>query len=64
MVALGFKELSPLFDRRLHNRIVIFCEGYVGTIRFEEVLIDMKAGTKGFERCFEPLNPIILRCAV
>ena len=34
MVALGFKKLSPLFDRRFHNRIVIFREGYVGATRF------------------------------
>jgi hypothetical protein len=35
---------------------------YVWTIRFEKVLIDMESRTKGFERCFEPFNPIILGC--
>ena len=52
MVALGFKELSPLIDRCLHDRVVIRCEWDVRAIRFEEVLVDVEAWAKRFERRF------------
>jgi hypothetical protein len=60
MVTLGFKELPPLIDRCFYNRVVIFCERYVGSIRFEEVLVNMEAWAKGFKRRFQPLHCILL----
>src|SRR5216684_2952788 len=50
MVALGFKELPALVDSCFHNRVVIGCERYVGVVRFEEVLVNMEAWIKCFER--------------
>src|ERR1035438_7703872 len=38
MVAFRFKELPSLLNRRFNNRIVIFGERYVGSIRFEKIL--------------------------
>ena len=64
MVALRFKELSPLVDRRFHNRIVIFCEGYIGAVRFEEVLVNVEAWAKRFECRFQPLHCVLLFRAV
>ena len=64
MVALRFKELPPLVDRRFHNRVVICCERYVGAVRFEEVLVNMEAWAKRFERRFQPLHRILLFRAV
>ena len=64
MVALRFKELPPLVDRCFHNRVVISCERYVRAIRFEEVLVNMEAWAKGFERCLQPLHRILLFRAV
>src|SRR5208283_1048174 len=49
MVALRLKELPPLFNRSFHNRVVISREGYVGPVRLEEILVDVKAGAKGFQ---------------
>ena len=49
MVALRLKELPTLFNRSFHNRVVIFREGYVGPVRLEEILVDVKAGAKGFQ---------------
>src|SRR5229473_339971 len=59
MVAFCFKELSPLFDRCCHNRIVIFCEGYIGAVRFEEVLVNVEAWAKRFECRFQPLHCVL-----
>src|SRR5260370_21582265 len=64
MIALGFKELPPLFDGRFHNRVVVSGERYVGAVRFEEVLVDMEAWAKRFERRFQPLDRILLLRAV
>src|SRR5208282_2304426 len=64
MVALGFKELPPLLDGRFHNRVVVFREGYVGTIRLEQILVDVKAGAEGFQSGFQPLDRILLLRAV
>jgi hypothetical protein len=64
MVALRFKELPPLVDGRFHNRVVICCERYVGAVRFEEVLVNMEAWAKRFERRFQPLHRILLLRAV
>ena len=64
MVTLRFKELPPLVNRCVHNRIVIFCEGYVRAIRFEEVLVNMEAWAKRLEGCLQPLHGILLLRAV
>jgi hypothetical protein len=60
MVALRLEELAALLDGRLHNWIVIAGERYLGTVLFEEVLIDMEAGAEGFERGFQPLHGVLL----
>jgi hypothetical protein len=60
MVTLGFKDLPPLIDRCFHNRVVIFCERYVGSVRFEEVLVNMEAWAKRCKRRFQPLPCILL----
>ncbi len=52
MVSLAFKELSPLIDRCLHNRVVIRCEWDVRSIRLEEILVDVEAWAKRFKRRF------------
>ena len=49
-----------MIDLRLHNRIVIISERNLGTIRFEQVLIDMEARAKQLERSFEPLDSVLL----
>jgi hypothetical protein len=54
MVALGFKELAPLLDGRCHNWVVIFCERYVGPIRFEEILVNVEAWAEGFQSGLQP----------
>ena len=64
MVALRFKELPPLLDGRFHNRVVIFGERYVGPVRFEEVLVNVEAGAKRFQRRLQPLHRILLLRAV
>src|SRR5580700_7538480 len=64
MVALGFKELSSLVDSGLDNGVIICCERYVGAVRFEEVLVNMEAWAKGFQRCLQPLHRILLLRAV
>jgi hypothetical protein len=48
MVALRFKELSPLVDSCFHYRVVISREWYVGTVRLEEILVNVEAGAKRF----------------
>jgi hypothetical protein len=54
------RELSLLIqDLDLRNRVVIFCERYVG-VRFEEVLVNMEAWAKRCERRFQPLHCIVL----
>src|SRR5208282_4310362 len=55
---------TPLFDRCFHNRIVIFCERYIGAVRFEEVLVNVEAWAKRFECCFQPLHCVLLFRAV
>ena len=52
MVALPFKELSPLIDRCIHDRVVIRCEWDVRAIRLEEILVDVEAWAKRFKRRF------------
>src|SRR5579863_6122012 len=64
MVPLRFKELPPLFDRCFYNRVIICCERYVGAVRFEEVLVNMEAWAKGFQRRLQPLHRIFLLRAV
>ncbi len=64
MVALCFKELPPLLDRRFHNRVVVFGEGYVGPVRLEEILVNMEAWAERFQRRFQPLDRILLLRAV
>ena len=64
MVPLRFKELPPLVDRCFDNRVIIFCERYVGAVRFEEVLVNMEAWAKGFQRRLQPLHRILLFRAV
>ena len=64
MVALRFKELPPLVDRRFDNGVIICCERYVGAVRFEEVLVNMEAWAKGFQRRLQPLHCILLFRAV
>src|SRR5208282_2942309 len=59
-VALRLKELSPLFDGRFHNRVVVFGEGYVGPVRLEEILVDVEAGAKRLQRRLQPLYCIFL----
>src|SRR5579864_2362856 len=48
MVALGFKELSPLVDCRFDNGVIIGSERYVGAVRLKEVLVNMEAWAKRF----------------
>jgi hypothetical protein len=64
MVTLGFKELPALIDRRFHNRVVIFREGYVRAIRLEEILVNMEARAKGFQRRLQSLHRVLLLRAV
>src|ERR1700685_4029880 len=60
MVPLRFKELPSLVDGRLDNGVIIGCERYVGAVRFEEVLVNMEAWAKGFQRRLQPLHCILL----
>src|ERR1700722_15415356 len=64
MVALGFKELPALVERGFDNGVIICCEGYVGAVRFEEILVNMEAWAKRFEGRFQPLHRILLLRAV
>jgi len=48
MVPLRFKELPSLVDSGFDNGVIIFCERYVGAVRFEEVLVNVEAWAKGF----------------
>ncbi len=64
MVALGFKELSPLLDRRFHDGVVIFGERYVGPVRLEEILVNVEAWAKGFQSRLQSLHCIFLFRAV
>jgi hypothetical protein len=64
MVAFRFKELSSLLDRRVHNRVVIFCERYVRPVRLEEILVNVEAWAEGFQSGFQPLHRIFLFRAV
>src|ERR1700686_3727186 len=60
MATLRFNELPPLVDRCFHNRVLISCEQYVRAVRFEEVLVNMEAWAKRFERCLQRLHRILL----
>src|SRR5580704_4522886 len=64
MVPLRFKELPSLVNSRFDNGVIICCERYVGAVRFEEVLVNMEAGAKGFQRRLQPLHRILLLRAV
>jgi hypothetical protein len=64
MIAFCFKELPSLLDGRFHNRVVIFCERYVGPVRLEEILVNMEAWAKHLERCLQPLHRVLLFRAV
>ena len=64
MVALRLKELPPLLDGRFHNRVVIFCERYVGPVRFEEILVNVEAWAEGFQSGFQSFHRIFLLRAV
>src|ERR1700677_2121615 len=64
MIALRFKELAPLLDDRCHNRVVIFCEGYVGAVRFEQILVNVEAWAESFQSGFQPFYRILLLRAV
>ena len=64
MVALRLKELPTLFNRSFHNRLVIFREEYVGPVRLEELLVDVKAGAKGSQSRLQSLHRIFLFRAV
>ena len=64
MVPLRFKELPPLIDRRFDNGVIVCSEWYVGAVRFEEVLVNMEAWAKGFQRRLQPLHRKLLLRAV
>ena len=64
MVPLRFKELPSLVNGRFDNGVIICCERYVGAVRFEEVLVNMEAWAKGFQRRLQPLHCILLLRAV
>src|ERR1017187_1351688 len=60
MVSLALEELPPLLGRGLNDRVVIACKRYIGTVGLEEVLVDVKAGSEGFECGFQPLYRVLL----
>ena len=60
VVTFGFKELPALIDRCVYDRIVVFGEGDVRAIRFEQILVDMKPRPKCFERGCQPLYCVFL----
>ncbi len=64
MLTLGFKELPPLVNSCFDNGVVICCERYVRTVRLEEVLVNMEAWAKDFQRYLQPLHRILLFGAV
>src|ERR1700720_1089186 len=64
MVPLRFKELPSLVNSRFDNGVVIFCERYVGAVRFEEVLVNMEAWAKCPESGLQPLHRVLLLGAV
>src|SRR5580700_793032 len=64
MVALRFKELPSLINSCRDNGIVIFCKRYVRAVRFEEVLVNVEAWAKGFQRRLQPLHRVVLLRAV
>ena len=59
-VALGLKELPPLVDGRFDDWVVVVCEGDLGPVLLEQVLIDVKAGAKGLQRSLQPFDGIFL----
>src|ERR1700728_663789 len=64
MVPLRFKELPSLIDRCFHNRVVIRGEWYVGSIRFEQVLVNVETWAECLECCLQALDRILLFGAV
>src|SRR6202453_2212864 len=64
MVPLRFKKLPSLVNSCRDNGVIICCERYVGAVRFEEVLVNMEAWAKGFQRRLQPLHRILLLRAV
>src|SRR5271170_1120880 len=64
MVPFRFKELPSLVNSRFDNGVIVCCERYVGAVRFEEILVNMEAWAKGFQRRLQPLHRILLLRAV
>src|SRR6202023_2720371 len=64
MVSFRFKELPSLLNSRFDNGVIICCERDIGSIRFEEVLVNMEAWAKAFQRRLQPLHRILLLRAV
>src|ERR1035438_680994 len=60
MVSLSLKELPPLFNGGFNDRVFIACKRNIRAVRFEEVLVDVKAGAEGFERGFQALYRVFL----
>jgi hypothetical protein len=60
LVAFALEELPPLFDGGFNDRVVVPCKRYIGAIRFEEVLVDVKAGAECFERGFQAFDRVLL----
>ena len=60
LIALRLKESSPLLDGGCYDRIVIVCEGNLGAIALEEVLIHMESGAECLQRRFEALDRVFL----
>ncbi len=59
-VTLGLEEPPPLVDGRFYDRVIVVGEGDLRPILLEQILIDMEAGAKRLERCFQPLDGILL----
>src|ERR1035437_7066683 len=64
MIPFSVKELSALIDCRCHNRIVVLGKWNVGAVRLEEVLVNMEAWAKCFQRGLQPLHRVLLLGAV
>src|ERR1035437_6640680 len=60
LVAFALEELPPLVDGGFNDRVVVPCKRYIGAIRFEEVLVDVKAGAECFQRGLQSLDRVLL----
>src|SRR5579884_3800399 len=60
MIALAFKELPPLLDGCLYNRVVVVSKRNLRPVRLEKILVDVEAGAESFERRFEAFDGIFL----